>query len=310
MHNPSRGAKPRSISDLIARFLDSEEVSPASKAVYTRQLRPFFRFALEDRREGGPAWDRGTIERYRAHLQVLGRAPSTISAYMTLVRKFFAWAAQKGHYSDIAKGIKGEKVPGGIRHATLTVAQVRAVLRKELWAADLRARRDFAAVNLMARAALSPAELARADVGDIRAKSGKRVLVLDPKDPGAFVVLRREIWSPLRAYLAQRHALTKPKAPLLASLSDRNHGERLTTRSVSDIAKAAFVQAGLTAPHLSGLTLRQTAIRMAIDAGASVQEAQALARHASPATTRDYHYDAAGMAEEAATRLRRALGAA
>lgn len=309
MNNPSRGGAPRSVPDLINRFLDSEAVSPASKAVYTRQLRPFFRFATEDRRAGGPAWDRGTIDRYKAHLLARGRAPSTVSAYLVLVRKFFAWAAQKGLYPDIAQGVKGDKVPPGIRHATLTLDQVRAVLRNCQWGQDLCAQRDGAALNLMVRAALTPAELARADVGDIRVKSGKRVLVLNPKDPSAFVVLRPEVWRPLRAYLARRQALAKPKSPLLTSLSDRNRGERLTTRSVSSIAKAAFLRAGLSTPHLSALSLRQTAIRMALDAGASMQEAQALARHASAATTADYRTNPARLAAAGAAHLQRALGA-
>ncbi len=306
MNNPSRGGAPRSVPDLINRFLDSEAVSPASKAVYTRQLRPFFRFATADRRAGGPAWDRATVDRYKAHLLALGRAPSTVSAYLVLVRKFFAWAARKGLYPDIAQGVKGDKVPAGIRHATLTVAEVRAVLRKGVSRRDLCGRRDTAALNLMVRAALTPAELARADIGDIRMKNGKRVLILDPANPAAFVVIRQEAWYHLRAYLQARHALGHPKSPLLASLSDRNRGERLTTRSVSGIAKAAFARAGLGAPHLSALSLRQTAIRMALDTGATLQEAQALARHASASTTADYR----SLAGKAARCLERALEAA
>lgn len=265
-------------------------------------LKPFFRFASEGR-QGTPArkWDPATIEEYRAHLHRLGLAASTVSSYLVLVRKFFAWAAEKKLYPNIAKGVKGEKREPGFRQGILTVDAVREILkamepRKPLESRHLQKHRDFAIVNLMVRTGVRAVELCRADIGDISKNSKKRVLRLRRGPGGAFVVLTQEAWRPLCTYLALRHTV-RNRSPLFASVSDRNADDRLTPRSVSGIVKAAFRAQGMDAARLTATSLRHTAITLALQAGATLAEAQAMARHASIRTTMEYARPAPGAAE-------------
>jgi len=134
---------------------------------------------------------------------------------------------------------------------------------------------------------------ARADIGDIRQQSGEAVLWIQGKgrtSKDEFVLLTNETLGPINAYL-QAKGKTKDSSPLFSSLSDRNQGERLTTRSISRIIKDQLVGVGLDNGRLTAHSLRHTAITLSLLGGASIQEAQALARHADINTTMIYSHN-------------------
>jgi integrase/recombinase XerD len=297
---------PASVEHLLAAFLASQDVKPGSKAVYERQLRPFFRWAA---RERGRKWDRDTILAYKAQLFARGLSPWTVSSYLVLVRKFFEWAEAAKLYPNIAKGVKGARRPRGFNKDILSAPEVLKVL-KRINRKTLLGKRDFAALNLMVRTGLRTVELSRADVGDVRSQGGKRVLWVrgkgrDQKDE--FVLLTEDTWGPLRGYLVERQVLARSDAPLFASESDRNHGDRLTTRTFSQAMKAHFRRAGLVSARLTAHSLRHTAITLALEAGASLQEAQAMARHANITTTMVYAQNMNRIRDAAEPKLERYL---
>ena len=74
-------------------------------------------------------------------------------------------------------------------------------------------------------------------------------------------------------------------------MSDRNRNRRLTTRSVSRIIKEHLREIGLDSPRLTAHSLRHTAITLSLQAGATIQEAQALGRHANINTTLIYAHN-------------------
>jgi integrase/recombinase XerC/integrase/recombinase XerD len=78
---------------------------------------------------------------------------------------------------------------------------------------------------------------------------------------------------------------------LFTSISDRNQGEALTTRSISRIVKQIFRGVGLDSRRLTAHSLRHTAITLSIKGGASLQQAQAMARHTDPKTTMIYFHN-------------------
>ena len=106
------------------------------------------------------------------------------------------------------------------------------------------------------------------------------------------MLLVEETLRPLRAYLSARGRL-KETEPLFASGSRRNTGEALTTRSISRIVKERLRAVGLDDSRLTAHSLRHTAITLSIKGGASLQQAQAMARHTDPKTTLIYFHNLA-----------------
>lgn len=70
----------------------------------------------------------------------------------------------------------------------------------------------------------------------------------------------------------------------------------MTTRSVSRIVKDALRDEGISSARLTAHSLRHTAVTFALLGGASVQQAQAMARHASISTTMIYAHNLDRMA--------------
>ena len=93
----------------------------------------------------------------------------------------------------------------------------------------------------------------------------------------------------LREYLAARGE-KDPEAPLFASTSNNNKGQRMTTRSISGIVKAHFIEAGYNSDRLTAHSLRHTSVTMAILSGQTLPEVQQFARHANISTTMIYNH--------------------
>jgi len=284
-----------SLEALVERFIVSQDVKPNSRETYRRGLRQFVKWAEA---QGLQTPEREDLLEYKDTLAERGLSAFTVSGYLVTVRRFFEWAEACKLYPNIAKGIKGAKRAKNFRKDPLTVSQV-----KELLAAigrdTLQGKRDFALLNLLIRTGLRTIEAIRADAGDIRQEGGEAVLWIqgkgrDSKDE--FVLLTPETLRPLQDYLKARGG-AKDEEPLFASLSDRNRGGRLTTRSLSRIAKDNLRGIGLDSGRLTAHSLRHTAITFSLQGGATIQEAQALGRHANINTTLIYSHNISRLAQ-------------
>ena len=91
-------------------------------------------------------------------------------------------------------------------------------------------------------------------------------------------------------YLETRGTLD-PSAPLFASEGNRSRGQRLTEPSISRIIKARLKAAGFDSHRISAHSLRHTSVTVLLESGATIQEAQHHARHASPDTTGIYAHN-------------------
>jgi len=290
------------LGELVDRFLASMDVADSSRATYGRQLRRFLSWLEETGRLDGlqaRAFDVEDVLAYRQDLQKQGLSVYSVNGYLTAVRKLFEWLEARKVYPNVAK-VKGLKKPKGHRKETLSKEQLREIL-DGMDTSSLEGLRNFALLNLMARTGLRDVEVSRALIGDIRQEAGHPVLWIqgkgrDSKDD--FVLLVPEAYKPLRAYLRAR-GIKSQKAALFCSCSDRNRGQGLTTRSISRIVKQAFRQAGLDSKELTAHSLRHTAITLAIMGGASLHQAQAMARHSDPATTMTYFHNLARVEEGA-----------
>jgi integrase/recombinase XerC/integrase/recombinase XerD len=81
--------------------------------------------------------------------------------------------------------------------------------------------------------------------------------------------------------------------PLFTSISDRNNGQGLTTKSIRRVIKSILRRVNLNDKRLSAHSLRHTAISLSIKGGASLEQAQAMARHTDLKTTMIYFHNAA-----------------
>lgn len=271
-------------------FLRSLDVSERSRATYTRSLKQFIGW-LADTGRNTLQLQREDILAYKEYLQS-SKSAYTVTLYLTSVRKLYQYLESQKVYPDITRGIKGSKKPRGFRKDTLSQNQLREVL-DSMELKSLEGQRDYAMFNLMARTGLRAIEISRALVGDIRQETGQPVLWIqgkgrDSKDD--FVILTPEALKPIKSYLKARGRVKKDE-PLFCSHSDRNRGEDLTTRSVSRIIKQALRDVGLDDSRLTAHSLRHTAISLSIQGGASLQQAQAMARHSDSKTTLVYFHN-------------------
>ena len=222
----------------------------------------------------------------------------------------FQWTESEHLYANIASQIKGQKKPKGFKKDALSVNQARKLLT--IMETDtLSGARDYALVNLLVRTGLRTIETARANVEDIRQQGEQAVLYIqgkgrDSKDD--LGILTEETLEPIRAYISMRGQGVKDSSPLFISHSDRNYGERLTTRSISRIVKDKLQASGLDDRRLTAHSLRHTAVTFSLIGGASIQEAQTLARHSDINTTLIYAHNLERIAKAPELKIDALLG--
>jgi len=277
-----------SIEELLEKFISAQDVNENSKETYKKALKQFFKYIQETNLTN---LTREDILTYKNSLRDRDCSAYTVTNYITAVRKFFDWTETERLFPNIAKNIKGAKQPKGFRKEALTVDQVKTVLNN-IDRQTLQGKRDFALLNLLVRTGLRTIEVVRADIEDIRQEGGEALLYIQGKGRETkddIVLLTPDTLTPLREYLSARKG--KEKEPLFTSLSDRNSGQRLTTRSISRIVKDFLRAVGLDSNKLSAHSFRHTAVTFSLLGGATIQEAQTMARHANINTTLIYAHN-------------------
>lgn len=290
---------PRAISPqgLVEDFLAEQDISEASRQAYKRSLRQFVLWLQDTGRASRmESLHRVDIVAYRDSLQSSGKSAYTVSSYLVAVRRFYQWLESNRIFPDITRGVRGARKPKGFRKEILSQAQLRQALGA-IQRSNLDGLRDYAMLNLLARTGLRTVEVARASVGDIsqapECQADERILWIQGKGRDAkdeFVLLTKEAWQPIQDYLRARGWPGREEA-LFCSYSDRNAGEPLTTRSLSRIVKQALRAIGLDDLKLTAHSMRHTAISLAVLGGASLQQAQAMARHSDPKITLTYFHN-------------------
>ena len=277
---------------LFTGFIAYLDASPKTVETYTKSLRAFFKWIAE-RGITNPQF--ADVKAYRDDL-LSHYKPSTVQAYIFVVRRFFEWTESAGLYPNVAGKLKGAKLNREPKKDYLTSAQVRDVLGG-IEASSLQGMRDKAIVFLMVACGLRDIEVARANIEDLRTVGDNTVLFLQGKgrsERSEFVIVPQAVERAIRAYLKARGEAQGAEA-LFASLSNNSRGQRMTTRSISGIAKAAMRAAGFDSERLTAHSLRHTAVTLALIGGATVQEAQQFARHKSIATTQIYAHNLEAM---------------
>lgn len=275
------------IPALYIRYFQFIDATQKTAETYARNLRHFVDWIAA---RGITQPERQHVLAYRDELKATKKA-ATVHAYITAVRLFFAWTSQEGLYPNIADHIKGAKIDAAPKKDYLTAEQIKAVL-SQIDTTTEAGKRDFAMLYLMTVCGLRTIEVSRANIEDLRPLAGFTALYVQGKgheEKADYVKIPAEVEKAIRAYLQARRERSEA-APLFGSVSNNNHGERMTTRSISRIAKEAFRAAGYDSDRLTAHSLRHTAVTLALLAGEDITAVQEFARHKNIATTLIYSH--------------------
>jgi integrase/recombinase XerD len=272
------------IDELVDSFIASQDVKQSSKLLYRRTLKQYFNWVTTKNYLLSEI-ARPQLLEYKEELLLSGMSSLTVGSYITSVRRFYEWTEANKFYPNVAKGIKTPKRKQQFKKQPLLPAQATNLLN---YYQD-KTLRDYAIISLLLRTGLRTIEVIRASVEDITFKGGQRVLLIKGKgrdEKDNFVLLTDKTYQPIADYLATRTATGS--APLFTSTSNNSKGERLTTRSISYIAKEGLKAIGLDERSFTAHSLRHTVAVNILDAGGSLYQAQMSLRHSNPATTQIY----------------------
>ncbi len=283
------------VSDWLAHLdlrVSTGELAENTGATYKRGWRKFSEW-LQDYQDS-PSVTGEVIRAWIAEIKGRGYSPATINAWYAGVRAFFAWlVSDRGLNVNPTLGIRGARRRGTTtthKRDSLTDTEMLRVLA--FYAPqDAQAARNRAMLYLMAYTALRSVEIARADLQDLRTESGRLVLYVQGKgheEKDTPVIIPQAAQGALYDWLALRDA---EPGPLFWAVKGKRKGERLSTRSIRRIVKAAFTGAGIQGKGKTAHSLRHTAITNAIRNGAPIQKVRAMARHASIETTMIYYHE-------------------
>jgi integrase/recombinase XerC/integrase/recombinase XerD len=273
------------IESLVDAFINSQDVKLSSKNLYRRTLKQYFNW-IDTTNYLLNEISRPQLLEYKEYLLSSEMSSLTVGSYITSVRRFYEWTEANKYYPNVAKGIKTPKRKQQFKKQPLLPAQATALLN---FYQD-KALRDYAIINLLLRTGLRTIEVIRASVEDITFKGGQRVLLVQGKgrdEKDDFVLLTDKAYKPLAEYLASRGNISSSE-PLFISTSNNSKGGRLTTRTISYIAKEGLKAIGLDEKSYTAHSLRHTTAVNILRAGGSLETAQFTLRHSNPATTQIY----------------------
>ena len=278
--------KSLSVPELTDAFLADQDIKAVSKVAYQNGLKRFLAW-LEENQITQP--DREAVLKFKKYLQESGLSAGTVNSYLVAVKRFFAYLEGCRKYPNVAKDVKGIKQPKGHLRESPTVTQVKDMLA-QIDRSTVQGKRDYAIVNLMARTGLRTIEVIRANIEDVKQEAGEALLFVqgkgrDSKDE--FVLLTEASLEPILDYLKSREK-AESGDPLFASHSDRNSGQRLTTRTLRQITKDAFRSIGIDKKKLSAHSLRHFFATQSLKAGAPLLQVKEAMRHESVDTTQKY----------------------
>lgn len=303
-------AAPPQDADALADALVAGQLSPRTRRAYAADLAELLS-ALETWHLILPDVTRDHLHAYRAWLAgetVPGLAPrrpcapATVSRKLSVVRRFFAEAADRGLIPrDPAARLRGFRVSGDSKTLGLTRPQASALLGV-IPADTPLGLRDRALFSLMLRTGLRRMDVLGATLAMLGTQQGHRTLSFHSKGAKQRVVkIPPDVAAHLDAWLASARPLRAetPQTPVFCALVKtgrkaqaryvpRDRGQKhLSEKSLWYILAARLKQAGIT-DHLTPHSTRHTFITLALDAGAPLHKVQVAAGHADPRTTERY----------------------
>ena len=288
------------IGPYLHKFIIDRDVKDNSRRVYLNNLQQFFTW-VNQKGYLLSEISRGHIIEYKAALLQAGKSTLTVSGYLSSIRCFFEWAEGNKIYPNIAKGVRAPKNKKEFRKLPLSIDQTKQLhtyLQQRAYGIDqpeaihglnLSEVQNYVIINLILRMGLRCIEVARLNVEDIGYINGNRVMGIRGKGyDGISRTIRvpDSVYKPLQKYLRLR--CNPSQGPVFISLSNHDRGTRITTRSISRIAKTALRAIGIDDRAITAHSLRHTMATNAKRSGATTEQIQHDLGHASIDTTQLY----------------------
>ena len=266
------------MEELINRFIEALDRRETTKETYLKALREFAKWLA-----GGTPLilTSHDIQRYKDFLVSKNLSPTSLSTYLTSVRRFYDYLISVEMVTENpAKKIRGSGRPQ--RHLRDPLSHDEAEnLLSAIDPSTVVGLRDWSMITLMIRCGLSEIEIVRASAGDIKVKGGKQVIFVQGKNQDKkdeYVILTPPAQEALEKYLEAR-GKTKEDEPLFWGVGNRARGERITTRAIRERVNYYLNLAGLKRKGITPYSLRHTAALLAIESGAAVSEVKQMLRH-------------------------------
>jgi len=290
--NAEQALAVQNVGDMFNSWVSYIDASKSTVAGYTRAINQFRSYLLANNIVAPVRQD---VINFREQLKADGKKPTTIQAYIQAIRLFFQWASQQGLYANIAEHIKGAKLDTGHKKDCLTVKQAGKLITS-IDTSTIAGKRDYAIILAMLTGGLRTIEVVRADIGDLRTVADFTALYIQGKghtEKTQYIKVSEQLEDAVRDYLKARTEtgeILQDNSPLFICAGNKNVFGRLTTRSVSRIAKLHLVDIGLNSSRLTAHSLRHTTATINLLAGASIEETQQLLRHTNINTTLIYSH--------------------
>lgn len=277
--------------NLINDFMKWAQVGKTSFKTYLASLKQFFMFLKAN---GIDAPTNNDALAYAEYLKA-NLKPTTTQSYLNACKQFFKWTNQFGYYPNIMQYVKGAKIEMGINPTknAIRLDQVQRIIAQfNGMDANIKNKRDYAIILLLASCGLRTIELERANIGDLQDIGNTCFLWVHGKgraDKNECVevptMVRNAIDDYLKFYPKDKQ---NDDAPLFVSVSNHGNCERITKNSISRICKNAMRNVDIENKHAHGF--RHFAITQAILNGADLTQVQQMARHKSISTTMIYNH--------------------
>ena len=288
---------------VVEMFLAQYDAKDSSIALYRRALRQFFAWIARTGRNT-QTLTRADIVAYKKGLlsgaataDGQPRSALTAASYLNVVKVFYTWLHDVNvTITNIAAGIELPKREHKFERQPLTPRQAAELLAE---VKQNGSTRDYAIVSLLLTTGMRTIEAVRANIKDMRRHGDDMVLYVQGKGKDSkniSVPLSADTYAAITDYLTTARPTATPEEPLFTCTGNRNKNGRLTTRTITSIARKHLDAIGLSHnfgernSEYTAHSFRHTYGCSMIEAGCSVHDVQLLLRHASAATTQQYIY--------------------
>lgn len=291
-------------ANLIAAFLHRFD-RPQTRRAYENDLIQFFgrsQVTLTDVR--GVSFLH--VNQHLLDLEKSGAKPATLRRRVAAIRGFFEWLValdvleKNPANRQVIRRVRG--VYRRERAITFLTEEQASALVEACDTGHTSAARNRALILTLLHCVLRRSEAAAMDAEHLRPLGHYWVLDLPLTKGGADQYVKVPAHVAEEIHRMQEH-YGIATGPVWQSHSHRNRGGRLTPHSIYRIVKNAAMRAGLS-DEIGAHTLRHTGCTLAIEAGASVQQVQAHARHKNLETTMIYVHQRDRLRDSAADFIR------
>lgn len=281
--------------DLLQSYINYVDAKDNTKKDYLKALKPFIIYLYENG-VNCETLSRDTIIKYRDEV-LQNHKPTTARNYLHAIKLFCQWLHYTGlkatnPYFDIAN----VKVSNDFKKLNLTSDQIQIILSQyDANTTDEKTARDYALICLMVCCGLRCIECVRANIEDLQQYGGATYLWVQGKGhqtKDKCVNVPYEVLKAIYRYLQIRGANVDANGndALFVSVSNYERGNRMPSESISRIVKTAMRNVGINSTKFTAHSLRHTTCTLALQNGATLEQAQQMMRHENIATTMIYNH--------------------